>query len=150
MERPSTGEIRSAIVAFRAVVESGTGEDFTTLIATTTKLLELAARMKGEEPSDDTSDFPDRNAPEDFAIVHAGFPSLSAAQNADDREAAAEWTLIPWDDLCDVYHDIRTVEGLLEGGQEADARWQFRFGFENHWGEHALRLIGYLLRSYRY
>lgn len=149
MDRPSTQEIRSAISQFRSVVEIGPGEDFTALIATTTKLLELAARMKGEEPDEHDLDLPRRNAAEDAAVVAARFPSLYGAE-ADDREAAEEWTQMPWNDLGDLYHDVMIVADLLESRREADARWEFRFGFENHWGEHALRLLGYLLRSYRH
>jgi len=149
MIRPSTDEVRSAISAFRAVVEHGSSEDFTGLIAATTKLLELAARMKDEKPDDRELDLLRRSSPDDHAVIQARFPELYSG-DADDLKAADTWTPMPWDDLGDLYHDVRIVDDLMEAGHEADARWEFRFGFEQHWGEHALRLLGYLLRSYRY
>lgn len=149
LQRPSTDEIRFAIRQFRMVVESGSGEDFTALIIVTTTLLALAARMKGEQPDDDDVDVPRRSSPEDHAVIQARFSSLYD-RGDDDQEAAEGWTHIPWDDLGDLYHDMRTVDDVFEFGREADARWEFRFGFESHWGEHALSLIGYLLRSYRF
>lgn len=149
MNRPPTDEVRSAISAFRVAVEEGSGEDFTGLIAATTKLLELAARMKDEKPNERDLDVPRRSAPEDHAIIQSRFPGLYTGHE-DDLEAADTWTLMPWNDLGDLYHDVRVVDDLMEAGHEADARWEFRFGFEQHWGEHGLRLLGYLLRSYRH
>ncbi len=149
MERPSTDEIRSAISAFRVLVEDRPSKDFTGLIAAMTKLLELAARMKDEKLGEHDLDMPRRSAPDDHAVIQARFPELYTSHE-DDLEAADRWTLMPWDDLGDLYHDVRVVDDMLEAGHDADARWEFRFGFEQHWGEHALRLLGYLLRSYRY
>ncbi len=148
MLRPNSSEVISAIRAFRAVVEQGSHEDYGTLIAATTKLLETASRMKGEAVDGDVVERPDRSASEDHRIVQAKFAHLHT-NHADDI-TAEEWTIMPLNDLGDLYHDICVVDDLFLDGFEADARWQFRFGFENHWGEHALSLIGYLLRSYRF
>jgi hypothetical protein len=48
------------------------------------------------------------------------------------------------DDLCDIHRDL--VAGLLQWrqGNTGQALWEWRFGFETHWGEHltsALRAI---------
>jgi hypothetical protein len=148
MLRPDSSEVVSAIRAFRAMVENGGREDPAVLIAVTTKLLETASRMKGEAVGVERLERPDRSASEDHLVVQAKFAHLHTT-HADDV-AAEEWTPMPLDDLGDLYHDICVVDDLFLDGFEASARWQFRFGFENHWGEHALSLIGYLLRSYRY
>lgn len=41
-----------------------------------------------------------------------------------------------WDDLSDIYRDLR--EGLLlyQRGQIVEAVWEWRFHFEIHWGAH--------------
>jgi uncharacterized protein DUF5063 len=44
------------------------------------------------------------------------------------------------DDLADIYRDVK--DGLLAlagGDHEADVIWDWKFGFEKHWGIHALR-----------
>jgi hypothetical protein len=149
LQRPDSNEVIAAIRAFRSIVEQGSREDYAALIAATTKLLETAARMKGETAGDTQIELPERrSSPEDHRVVQEGFPEIHTSQ-ADDV-AAEEWTVMPLDDLGDLYHDICVVDDLFLGGFEADARFEFRLGFELHWGEHALALIEYLLRSYRY
>jgi hypothetical protein len=150
MQRPTTSEVMSAVRTFRAVVERGGDPNYTSLIASVIKLLEVAARMKGEQPGDENPGEPHRPVQRlaRLEIVHAHFSELHS-NHADDLDAE-EWTTMPLDDLGDLYGDMSEVDDLFLGGREADARWEFRFGFESHWGEHALALIGYLLRSYRY
>lgn len=47
------------------------------------------------------------------------------------------------DDLADIYRDVK--EGLLQIGEpsarNADVAWEWRFGFQNHWGQHAVSAI---------
>jgi hypothetical protein len=54
-----------------------------------------------------------------------------------DAEDAEEVTGSLADDLADVYADLRT--GLLkwERGESGEALWEWRFGLDHHWGEHA-------------
>jgi len=57
------------------------------------------------------------------------------------------------DDLCDIWRELK--EGLLElntdGGQPCeDIWWEWRFGFQSHWGHHsasALRVMYFALRD---
>jgi hypothetical protein len=41
-----------------------------------------------------------------------------------------------WDDLSDIYRDL--IEGLhlYDDGKVVEAVWEWRFGFESHWGAH--------------
>ncbi len=48
------------------------------------------------------------------------------------------------DDLADIYDELRGVVWLSENSGETDALWQFRFGFQSHWGRHLLNLRSYL------
>lgn len=61
-----------------------------------------------------------------------------------DREASQGWLV---DDFADIYRDLKIeVEKINNiGTDEAveDALWQLKFGFGNHWGEHAINAIRY-------
>ncbi len=49
-----------------------------------------------------------------------------------------------WDDLADIYRDLRDSLDLYAlGGPEqiAEAVWQWRFGYESHWGAHLMRAL---------
>jgi hypothetical protein len=56
------------------------------------------------------------------------------------------------DDLGDIYRDIKralVIFDLDTAAAKDDAMWQLKFGFENHWGRHALgalMAIHHLLR----
>ena len=46
------------------------------------------------------------------------------------------------DDLADIWRDLKGPLLLLEdGGDEADAVWQWRFSATTHWGTHAVEAI---------
>jgi len=47
-------------------------------------------------------------------------------------------------DLADIYAELSGVMWLSENSGKADAIWQFRFGFQSHWGRHLLNLRSYL------
>jgi len=148
LQRPSTAEVRSAIRVFRAIVEGAAPVDYAELTAAITNLMNIAARMKGEPAGDEEQTLQRRSSPADHVVVQERFTELRVL-TADDDAASDLWTAMPLDDLGDLYHDIRVSEDMFECGDETGARWDFRFGFENHWGEHALSLVGYLLHSYR-
>lgn len=49
-----------------------------------------------------------------------------------------------WDDLADIYRDLHHGLKLWEVGTsdaQAEAAWQWRFGFESHWGHHLFRAM---------
>ncbi len=45
------------------------------------------------------------------------------------------------DDLADIYRDLQTGLALHAAEANDDATWQWRFGFENHWGRHAAHAL---------
>ncbi|MHC4251250.1 MAG: DUF5063 domain-containing protein [Planctomycetota bacterium] len=62
---------------------------------------------------------------------------LTADAAEDDPDARRAEML--WDDLADVYRDLRSALRIYELGTEdarAEAAWQWRFGYESHWGAH--------------
>lgn len=50
------------------------------------------------------------------------------------------------DDLADIYVDLREGIDLLAAGHTGDALWQWRFHYENHWGDHAADAVRALHR----
>ena len=55
------------------------------------------------------------------------------------------------DDLWDVYNDLRAGLELWSQGMRESALWEWRFGFESHWGEHvtgAIRALYMLARRH--
>ena len=45
------------------------------------------------------------------------------------------------DDFADIYSDLQIGLVLHTAGASDDAIWQWRFGFENHWGRHAAHAL---------
>lgn len=52
------------------------------------------------------------------------------------REAPVAGSLS--DDLIEIYREIRDGLALWDTSHAADAIWAWRFGFESHWGTHAI------------
>ena len=45
------------------------------------------------------------------------------------------------DDLQDIYADLRIGIREYEAGRENNALWEWKFGVDNHWGQHAVDAI---------
>ena len=46
------------------------------------------------------------------------------------------------DDAADVYRDLKSgLAVIAEGGALEDAVWEWRFGFDNHWGRHTAEAL---------
>jgi hypothetical protein len=53
----------------------------------------------------------------------------------------AEVTASLADDLADIYRDLLGGHRKWARGERTNAHWEWRFGLENHWGEHATGAI---------
>jgi hypothetical protein len=53
------------------------------------------------------------------------------------------------DDFADIYSDLQAGLILYAAHANDDATWQWRFGFENHWGRHAAHAL-YALHIAKY
>ncbi|GGB63071.1 hypothetical protein GCM10010833_17580 [Blastomonas aquatica] len=76
----------------------------------------------------------------------SAFPELGFYPDADpldgfDQEIGQGWGL---DDLMDIAVDLTEVLWLIDQHQDDEAIWQFRWGYENHWGHHLHDLRRYL------
>ncbi|HWO89631.1 MAG TPA: DUF5063 domain-containing protein [Gemmatimonadales bacterium] len=55
------------------------------------------------------------------------------------------------DDLCEIYRELRSGLRKWKRGDSGGALWEWRFGFETHWGKHstgALRAVHSLASAY--
>jgi hypothetical protein len=55
------------------------------------------------------------------------------------------------DDFADIYRDLQDGLDKWNRGETGEALWEWRFNFENHWGEHltgALRALHILTARY--
>jgi len=145
---PATTELRDAIGTLRAVCEDGPPtHDYAELIAAITGLLHLAARMKEEDIG--TEDSPPRiDKSAAFQRAAARFPDIDFVSDWD-RQVGAEKGSFPANDLSEFYADMCEIDALFEAGHTQHARWEFRFGFESHWAQHALSLLAYMLGTHR-
>jgi hypothetical protein len=53
----------------------------------------------------------------------------------------------PSDDLLDVYWDLQRGLAAFDSGRASEAVWIWRFGFETHWGDHAVDALRALHRA---
>lgn len=74
--------------------------------------------------------------------ISGAYPGLMN-EHADDLEEQTR-ALMLWDDLTDIYLDLRHGLDLYAVGDPdhiAEAFWQWRSGYENHWGRHLFRAL---------
>jgi len=94
----------------------------------------------GENEYEETSlDYEDWRRVADV-VGRATAPALKelTADAAEDDPDAIRTEML-WDDLADIYRDLRDGLGIFELGTDdakKEAAWQWRFGYESHWGEH--------------
>lgn len=89
------------------------------------------------------------------SVGHEAWTVRFGALDAALGSAAAYWTALPIgvgeadvalaplaDDLADIWRDLRSALDWLDSGADpADAVWEWRFGFETHWGHHAVQAL---------
>ena len=115
------------------------------LAATLDRLCAAYNETQDVEP-DSEVDAP-RADPKQFGEQAASsFPELGFYPDVDplkgfDQEMGQGWGL---DDLLDIALDLTEVLWLIDHRHSNEAIWQFRWGYENHWGHHLHDLRRYL------
>jgi hypothetical protein len=114
---------------------------------------EHAAPDAGEVEPD-----PDRGDDEDWSALFTSLGTLLGERNhyrevfdPFEPETEAEVMGSLADDLADIYRDLRAGLRKWQRGESGEALWEWRFGFQTHWGEHltgALRAIHVLASTY--
>lgn len=86
-----------------------------------------------------------------YALACGSFPDFGYYQDVDPDEGLDQELMVAdaIDDLADIVLDLRGVLWQLENVGEKNAFWEFRFGYQSHWGRHLLSLRQYIhLRAY--
>lgn len=78
-------------------------------------------------------------------IAQAVAPALDElyALHSESESALIRASML-WDDLADIYRDLQQGIAHYETGESnhiAEAIWQWRWGYEHHWGEHLFRAM---------
>jgi hypothetical protein len=111
--------------------------------------------------------YPDDELPDDELEVDLSADEMKGLLPVGDILTGIDWNPVgkelhdapPWpiavflyDDLYDIYHDLKTGFRLIEAGRpEAEAVFHWRLNFWGHWGYHnaeALRVIHYYVATY--
>jgi hypothetical protein len=129
-----------------AFIEVAAGTPLPDRLATARRLLVevylLALALPEGPPSDESEDDIEVRAPLDWPDMgDAEFYRLFFDPYEEDQEAV---TASLSDDLLDIYRDLRSGLAILDSGRqhaEVDAAWEWRFGFEGHWGNHAVAAL---------
>ena len=94
---------------------------------------------------DNESDPPDSPHEEYVRLYHraaARFPLLGYYPYIEPKGDIGEEVFLgdAIDDIADIARDLSTVVWYMDQNRPASAIWDFRFGYQSHWGEHLLRL----------
>lgn len=76
------------------------------------------------------------------------FPELQIYWTVDPegKENQEIGAAFPESDLAEIANDLSQVIWEFKNGSEADAIWEFRFGYQHHWGDHLHDLRHYIHR----
>jgi hypothetical protein len=119
------------------------------LVAAATALREPADEDHGEEPESGPTHDDWRRVLGRMAVLPVQYyrelPVDEALRDTADLAAAGSLGDLH-DDLADVWRDLRRGLDALDDGRPGDAAWEWKFGFDSHWGEHATDALRVLHR----
>ncbi len=98
---------------------------------------------------DDQTDAPKIDYQSLYQRLGAAFPELGYYAQVDPIEGLDQRIGLAdaIDDLADIAKDLTEVLWHIENNTASNAVWEFRFGYQTHWGTHLHRLRGYLHTS---
>jgi hypothetical protein len=144
--------------AFIAVVDSSEGQSQTEFLRelerALTRLYEAGLTLDDLDP-DENSPPLDRMTSDEAAALqrrlgrkfgaHDFYAVVSDPYDLDSAPVTGSLA----DDVADIYRDLMKGFAELANGHVANALWQWKFDFDNHWGQHAAAAIYalYNLRS---
>jgi hypothetical protein len=97
--------------------------------------------MELDSPRADLKRIGERTAP---SFPELGFYAEVDPLQGQDQQVGQGWAL---DDLMDIATDLAEVLWFLDQRRIDDAIWQFRWGYQNHWGDHLHGLRRFLHKS---
>jgi hypothetical protein len=97
-------------------------------------------------PSDDMREPPEHNYDSTYGVLRLRFPDLGYYTVVDPLQALEDPASVgdAIDDLADIAGELFEVLWRLETLGLEEAQWDFRFGYDTHWGTHLHSLRAYL------
>ena len=142
--------IEAAIKAFLALLERKPDDALEGLGALARAMDELVSCYHSTpDVEPDTLDGPQAPRIDEAALsekASAAFPDLDWYAIADPLDGLEQEVgmSIATADLAEIAGDLSEVLWLFENATENDAIWEFRFGYQAHWGRHLHELRPYL------
>ncbi len=155
----SQQDIHTAIYDFLDLLENGRGSEQKNIHALELALDRLALAYHFSEDEFDETDYPgppkqDYVQLRDLVTAHfSTFGFYNVPSKVIKQIMQAELLMgDALDDVVDIGRDLLEVAWRWKQTSQKDALWHFRFGYENHWGNHLrnLSLYLYALRSESY
>lgn len=101
----------------------------------------------GSGDPDDTADLPDSLTGDDWQALYRrlgaqlrGYDDYAFVFEPHELSATPVVGSLS-DDVADIYLELRNGFTLFDEGKPGEAAWEWRFGFDNHWGRHAAHAI---------
>ncbi|MFC0588040.1 DUF5063 domain-containing protein [Novosphingobium aquiterrae] len=144
-ERLDHASIRGAIEAYLSLIDGQAKVDLTdySLLAVTLDRLVLEYHItESLEPSDSDIETPEISGAEIYSRAGKSFPELGLYPWADvnDEPGSKPGVADAIDDLADIARDLLEVLWYFDQNRIQDGIWQFRWGYQNHWGAHLHKL----------
>ncbi len=142
--------MREAIEHYLGLLDgSELPEDCVALARTLDRLTDAYFQTEDCDPGD-AADAPQIDYKELYKSAGSAFPSLGYYPAVDPggeltRQEASVGDAI--DDLADIARDLKEVLWHCENTTPQAAIWEFRFGYQTHWGVHLHQLRGFLHSS---
>lgn len=145
-------KIREAIARFMASMDRDPNDEFVglrTLAISLDNLVAVYFETDDVEPDGEVEP-PPKDTARFLRQFAAAFPELGLYPYADPGgDPGEEIHLVAdaIDDLGDIAGDLDEVLWYFENSTNSEAIWHFRWGYQNHWGEHLHSLRSYLHSS---
>jgi hypothetical protein len=138
-----------AVRAYLALLKSppSTAKEAVRALARTLDQLSLAYHETSAVVVEDDNEPPALTSYDELrALAVRAFPDFGFYAVARPHEVPSSEALLgdAIDDLADIARDLIEVEWRWLNNGEADATWQFRWGYQFHWGRHLHDLRGYV------
>lgn len=142
----------ASIDDYLSLIENPTGlerERLNRLVRALDALVWEYHKSSDVDPDDNETEAPEIEYRAIYKRAGAAFPELGYYSKVDPIEGLEQCIGLAdaIDDLTDIARDLKEVLWHIENTSLSNAVWEFRFGYQTHWGEHLHSLRAYLHTS---
>lgn len=146
MQRLTRDDITAAIRCYLDVLEGAGGATLYDLAKALDGLVAVYHRVPNVEPVTTDSEAPSADKRRYIDAATVAFPDLDWYALVDPQDGPDQQVgmSIAIGDLAEIASDLLDVLWLFENASHNDAVWDFRFGYQSHWGRHLHEIRTYL------